>query len=153
MADIFGRYYDYEDAIAACETLGTDWKLPTLEDWNTLQAHISSCIEADTNYDESAAAALMGKTWFNGDEMWDLFPAVGQINNASGFSAIPTGYANLKSNDFDGSFEYSVFWTATTVEDNDKEAYCAYIICSEPDLFVRNADKESFGASVRCIRN
>lgn len=149
MADIFGRYYSFDQAEAACEALGSDWKLPTLEDWDIMEKYIGSDPEAG----KSTAAALMLKdATFNGAAMWEYWPKVGEITNAYGFSAIPTGYANISSGTFDGSFEYSVFWTADSVEGDDSLAYCKYLISNQPDLFTDKADKSSFGASVRCIR-
>jgi uncharacterized protein (TIGR02145 family) len=84
--------------------------------------------------------------------MWQYWPAVGNITNKSGFSAIPAGFANLESNIFSGQYEYATFWTATEVEGNSKEAYYRYIICDEPDVFTGKGNKQSFGASVRCIK-
>lgn len=155
MSDVVGRYYSYEEAIAVCESLkessGMNWKLPTREDWEALESYIKGEIEADPAKGKSVAAALMGDATFNDYTMWEYWPAVGDITNSSGLAAIPVGYANLKTSTFEGTYEYAAFWTATTSETNEKQAYAAYLICGEPDLYIGARDKTSFGASVRCI--
>ena len=148
MSDIFGRYYNFEQAQIACESLGSEWKLPTKEDWETLEAFVKD----NPDLGKSTAAALMGNASFNKELMWEYWPSVGDITNGTGFSAIPVGYSNLTAGSFTGSYEYAAFWTATTVENEEHLAYYKYLICDQPDMFTGKADKESFGASVRCIR-
>ena len=147
MANIFGRYYNYEQAKAACESLGTEWKLPTKEDWEVLESYTKE--HADLG--KTVAAALMGPASFNGILMWEYWPTVGKITNGTGFSAIPVGYANLATGSYSGTYEYAAFWTSTEVEDDSNMAYYKYLICDQPDLYEGKADKNSFGASVRCI--
>lgn len=152
MSDVFGRYYNYNDAVAACESIGEGWYLPTLDDWNVLKEYISGQTGEVAGYGKSVTAAMMGNAAFNTQTMWEYWPSVGDMTNASGFSAIPAGYANIKSGQFVGVHEYTAFWTKTPVEGSEKEAYCVYMVCDQPDLFNGGRDKESFGASVRCIK-
>ena len=143
MADIFGRYYNYEQAKAACNSLDTDqqdWELPSLEDWADLEAYLG----------KKPAAKMMGDVTFNGLKMWEYFPAVGDISNDSDFSAIPLGYANTVSKTFHGLYEYAAFWTADEVSEN--EAYYKYLICDQAEIQTGKGSKTSFGASVRCVR-
>lgn len=150
MSNVFGRYYSYQDAISVCESLSTsemEWTLPTLEDWRTLQTYIKEQPDAG----KSVAAALMGNASFNGETMWEYWKAVGDITNSTGFSAIPVGYTNIKSSLFDGEYEYAAFWTASPA-DKSNEAQAVYIIENQPDIYIGDMDRESFGASVRCIR-
>ena len=150
MSNVFGRYYSYQDAISVCESLSTsemEWTLPTLEDWRTLQTYIKGQPDAG----KSVAAALMGNASFNGETMWEYWKAVGDITNSTGFSAIPVGYTNIKSSLFDGEYEYAAFWTASPA-DKSNEAKAVYIIENQPDIYIGDMDRESFGASVRCIR-
>lgn len=154
MSDVIGRFYSYSEAVAVCESLSTsemEWTLPTLEDWKTLESYIKGEIAADPQKGKSTAAALMGDATFNDMTMWEYWPAVGDITNSSGFGAISAGYTNLETNLFEGVYGYATFWTATADEEDDL-AYCAYIICNEPDLYIGRKDTKSFGASVRCIR-
>ena len=77
---------------------------------------------------------------------------------------IPVGYANLgvtpdvplKSNYpaalFEGTYEYAAFWTADEVESNTDQAYYRYIFTKTPHLMIGKGYKETYGASVRCVR-
>lgn len=137
MSDVFGRYYSFEDAQKVCPE---GWRLPTDAEWTAV---------AET-YE---MAALMGNAYFNGELMWEYWPAVGEITNESGLSLIPAGYAELSSNDkFKRINQYAVFWTADTVADEEGMAYYRYIICDQPEFMTGKSDTKTFGASVRCVR-
>lgn len=150
MSEIFGRFYGFEEAKAACDSLskasGQNWVLPSRADWDALESYISG----KKDLGKSIAAAMMVDASFNGTEMWEYWTSVGDITNGSGFSAIPAGYSNVSAKSFNGNFEYSVFWTSD--EATETEAYYKYLICDQPDLFTSKGNKKSFGASVRCIR-
>ena len=150
MSEVFGRFYSYEEAIAACDSLSKvssqTWTLPSRADWDALEAYVSGRQEPG----KTIAAAMMAKATFNGTLMWEYWPTVGEITNNSGFSAIPTGYANVLAGSFDGNFEYATFWTAD--EATETEAYYKYFICDQPGIFTSKGNKKSFGAAVRCIR-
>ena len=157
MTDVFGRFYNYEDALNACPE---GWRLPTEEDWLSLGSALGASAEKHSTI-KGVASRLMADAKFNGVTMWDYWPAVGNINNESGFSAVPAGYTNLGQQAADGSYpeaasygvySYSVFWTADSVEGDDSMAYYRYIVDNEPDLFISKGDKKNLGASVRCVR-
>ena len=150
MSNVFGRYYSYPEAVAICESLSNserEWKLPSLEDWQTLETYI----KGQPEHGNSVVAALMGNATFNNITMWEYWPSVGDITNATGFSAMPVGYTNVKTSLFDGISEYAVFWTSTEA-DKASEANAVYLICNQPGIYIGHLDKESFGASVRCIQ-
>lgn len=147
MSDVFGRYYSFEEAQTICPE---GWRLPTNAEWN----------EAAKAYDNEMAA-LMGNAYFNGNLMWEYWPAVGDITNTSGLSLIPSGYAMLSSKNsdgyyssaqFKGLYEYATFWTADPVEDETNMAYYRYVICDQPEFQLGKADATTFGANVRCVR-
>lgn len=158
MSDVFGRFYNHEDAMAACPE---GWRLPTEEDWLALGKAAGAESE---KYEviEGVAARLMADAKFNGVTMWDYWPAVGTITNESGFSAIPAGYLNLGTRNETGEYpesssygvyEYAAFWTADSVEGEEGMAYYRYMMATQPDLFISKGDKANFGASVRCVRD
>jgi uncharacterized protein (TIGR02145 family) len=139
MSDVFGRYYSFEEAQTICPE---GWRLPTDAEW-------AAAAEA---YDNQMAA-LMGNAYFNGNLMWEYWPAVGDITNESGLSLIPAGYAMISSNTlFKGLNEYAAFWTADAVADEEGMAYYRYIICNQPEFMTGKGDINTFGASVRCVR-
>ena len=157
MSGVFGRFYNYEDALNACPE---GWRLPTEEDWIALGEALGS--KADKyGVVKGVTPKLMADVKFNTVTMWEFWPVVGNITNESGFSAVPAGYVNLgeKSSegtypeaDSNGVYEYAVFWTADAVEGDSEMAYYRYIVDNEPDLFISKGDKMNFGASVRCVR-
>ena len=157
MTNVFGRFYNYEDALAACPE---GWRLPTENDWLELGYALGSSAEKYGTI-KDIAPEMMADAQFNGVTMWAYWPAVGTLTNSSKFSAVPAGYMNLGSevdgrypeaNSY-GVYEYAAFWTADSVEGDDTMAYYRYIVDSQPDLFISKGDKKNFGASVRCVRD
>lgn len=180
MAEVFGRYYNYEDAVQVCSQLpGGNWRLPTEQDWINLanwllkdnadapevKEYEDIFWDKEKNGTPTIASQLMADASFNTMKMWTYWPAVGSISNRSGLAFIPTGYANLgvtpavKSGtgypdaSFEGVYDYSVFWTADEVEGESDMAYYRYIVGSQPHFMISKGNKESFGASVRCVRD
>lgn len=147
MGDVFGRYYSFEEAQTICPE---GWRLPTDAEWEA----------AATAYGDKIAD-LMGNAYFNGNLMWEYWPAVGDITNTSGLSMIPVGYAMLSGKNEEGDYtsaifkgysEYAVFWTSDAVEEEEGMAYYRYIICNQPEFMLGKGDATTFGASVRCVR-
>ena len=128
MSDVFGRYYSFEEAQTICP-----------EEWTV----------AAEAYDNKLAS-LMGNAYFNGELMWEYWPAVGDITNASGLSLIPAGY--YSNSQFNGLNKYATFWTADAVEDEEGMAYYRYVICDQPEFLLGKGDIKTFGANVRCVR-
>lgn len=179
MSQIFGRYYNYEDAKAACASIGEEWSLPTEEDWldvvrvltngnekaPEIKKYSNIYWDKAVNGTPTLASQLMVNASFNTEQMWTYYPAVGDPVNTSGLSLLPTGYANLgitptvrsASNYpdamFEGLYDYAVFWTADEVEGEEGMAYYRYIMGNKPHLMIGKGNKETFGASVRCVRN
>lgn len=147
MSYVFGRYYTFEEAQKVCPT---GWRLPTNEEWTAVAKIYTG---KDTAWSESmvgAAGAFMADARFNGDKMWEFWPAV-KITNASSLSFIPAGYAihNDSFVKFIGAEDYAAFWTSTTTPDG--KAVYRYINVHQPDIMFGTADKTSFAASVRCV--
>ncbi len=156
ISGILGRYYSYEEAMTACPE---GWRLPTDKEWRELAESINPESRADAYKTiPGIAADLMGNVKFNTEDMWEYWPSVGDITNKSGLAAVPGGYANLgrKENgsypeaNFTGMYNYSVFWTSDKAEDG--MAYYRYLFCDQPDMFIGKGDMQTFGASVRCVR-
>lgn len=182
MSDIFGRYYTYDEAKAVCEALpangGNNWRLPSDEDWvnlvKSIAADAKGSFKAEVHEDifwnikengsPSLASRLMADGYFNGVQIGTYWPAIGLLENTSGMSIIPVGYSNLgvtpeiKSKSaypdaqFEGEYEFAAFWTSDEVAGDTDKAYYRYIHCKGPHLMVTKGYKESFGASVRCVR-
>ncbi|MCD8207442.1 MAG: fibrobacter succinogenes major paralogous domain-containing protein [Bacteroidales bacterium] len=132
--DVFGAFYSYSEAVKACPD---GWKLPTSDEW-----------DASMTFD---SGSLMANIYFNGDRMWEFWPAV-DISNYSYFTGIPMGDVNLTAKSFDGYGSRAVFWTATEYEDDSAKGVVKYFMDDQPILYEAIVDKVSFGANVRCIR-
>ena len=159
MTDVFGRYYNYDEAMKACPQ---GWRLPTEEDWLSLASALGSPVSEPYSTFTDVASKLFANVYFNDVQILKYWPEVGDITNSSRLSVVPVGYANLGNVNedgkfpgasFDGGFEYAVFWTADTVPGEDGMAYFRYLFHTQPDMMVGKGDVNTFGASVRCVRD
>lgn len=159
MSDIFGRYYSYNDAVNACPE---GWRLPTEEDWMSLAEAIGSSVSEKYQVFEDVAAKLMVNAYFNEIALLEYWPVVGEVTNSSRLSLMPFGYVNLGNRNeegrfpnaaFDGIYTYTAVWTADKVEGEEDMAYFRYIISNQPEMLVGKGDVNTFGASVRCVRD
>ncbi len=158
MSNVLGRFYSYTEASKACPE---GWRLPSDKEWTELAAALNkkeAAAEHTTITD--IAADLMADAQFNLQKMWEYWPEVGDIKNTGKLAVIPSGYANLGEAvdgeypmaSFTGIYEYAAFWTNDTVDGEDGMAYYRYLICDQPDMYAGKGDVNTFGASVRCVR-
>jgi len=150
MTGLFGNYYTWEEAKTACPP---GWRLPTDAEWVSLAKSIDGTQDfkaGETFY--GVSGAIMADIYFNSTKMWEFWPDV-KITNKSGFAALPAGYAiiNDSGDQFYGVQEYAVYWTADEY-DADQAVY-RYMNVNKPDVLVGAADKNSFAASVRCVKD
>ena len=146
-------------ANATMASLEKDWE-PFAEkvNWTREDTKISREFMAGEPVEESDSDAQFGKTsssaTFNTEtEMWPYSNKVGDPDNRSGLSALPTGYAQ-KSNGkwtFHSAYEYAIFWTSDT--NKDGMGLCRVINKSSPDVYLEAHDTRSFAAAVRCIKD
>ena len=149
MREVFGQYYTWEEAQTACPS---GWRLPTKADWAGLAKYLnpSGYTDDDSTF-KGIAGKLMDDASFNGEKMW-LHSADNRISGDFRFYAIPTGYAYKKGSDFyfAGAFDYAAYWVKEEVDATHGQY--RYIYYDSPDMYLGVADKSSFAASVRCIR-
>lgn len=149
MEDVFGQYYTWDEAQNACPA---GWSLPTNADWKALaDAVTGQSFRADSTF-TAGAGDIMADGLFNGAVMWEYWPA-NKITDKTAFCSIPSGYAYKKVNDwyFAGAFYYAAYWTAD--EADSEKAYYRYIFAERPEIRLGIADKKTFAASVRCVKN
>lgn len=159
MTDVFGRFYNYEEAMTACPE---GWRLPTEEDWMSLAEAVGSPVSEKYAMFEDVASKLLVNAAFNDVSILEYWPVVGDVTNSSALSMIPVGYANLGNMNeagkfpgasFDGVFEYVAMWTADKVAEEEGMAYYRYMRSDQPEMLVGKGDMNTFGASVRCVRD
>lgn len=150
-SEIFGFYYDWESASVSCPD---GWRLSSLQDWADAAKEISGTDFGAVENMYSIAGSFMGDIYFNGEKMWEYWPGV-TITGKTGLSIMPLGYA-LVSSQGKATFSsimsgYATFWTAD--EQDEEKAYYRYIFEEQPDILIGSADKKSFAANVRCVRD
>jgi uncharacterized protein (TIGR02145 family) len=129
-----GRFYTWEEAQTACPD---GWRLPTAAEWDSLG---------------DVAGDLMCNARFFDKAMWEYWPEV-RITNAKMMSVIPSGYAVRGDyNQFTGFKNFAAFWTADSDPEDASMAQYRYINVNRPEIFKASADKNTFCASVRCVR-
>lgn len=144
MDPVVGRLYNWNEAMTACPE---GWHLPS-------DADFAALAEAGSGVGSTfvgSAGSLMADIHFNGFKMWTFWPEV-KITNKAKFSAIPIGYAINQEGvrKYVGVNEYAAFWTS---DNNGENGLYRYIFVSKSDIFCSNGDKESFLASVRCVKD
>lgn len=158
-SDIFGRFYSYKEALNACPE---GWRLPTEEDWMSLARDLGSAVENKYEMFGDVASKLFVNAAFNGEDLLEYWPEVGDVDNESRLSLMPFGYSNLGNPTEDGKFpnasfegflDYAVYWTADKVDGQEDMAYYRYLISDQPEMYVGQGDVNTFGASVRCVRD
>ena len=150
-ADIFGMLYTWEEAMDnACPE---GWHVSSLQDW----ADAADAAKGTTGTDKKdmlngVAGKMMGDATFNFNPMWEYSANV-RITNESGLGILPVGFANVGAlkDEFYSMYQYATFWTSDMKD--DETAYYRYIYFDQNDVLLGSADKKSFGASVRCVRN
>jgi len=148
MTDIFGMYYTFNEAATACPS---GWRVPSESDWRDLALALGADPGADFKDFKGISGALMVDASFNGDPMWEFWPAV-KITDRSGFAAMPTRYAGVDDGKyvFSTELKYGAWWTSS--ESSGLGVY-RYIYEDKPDVYVGTADKEAFALPLRCVRD
>ena len=99
---------------------------------------------------------LMVDAKFFGTRMWEYWPNYVTITNKYLFNALSFGYAKHYDDGdprFEHPNEYAVFWTADEDENDSSKAWLRYFHYKQSDVMTTVADKGTFLASVRCVRD
>jgi len=127
----YGRLYNWETARSVCPG---GWHLPSLGEWNEL---------VNTAGGSSAGAALKSRSGWNYDK---------NGTDKFGFSALPGGYRDGNTVNFNRAGELSYWWTAS--ESGGKAAYYRGVYDYKDDVIeAAIVVKAGFGFSVRCLQN
>ena len=148
---VLGRFYTWSEAVSACPD---GWHLPSEAEFTALANSVAP--EGKTFSEKESfigvAGSLMVDAKFLGTRMWEYWPQV-KITNKAGFSALPAGYAVDSDGitKFTGVDNYATFWTSGS--ESEDTGFCRYIYVKQNDVLVGARDKESFRASVRCVKD
>ncbi|MEE8058963.1 MAG: FISUMP domain-containing protein [Pseudomonadales bacterium] len=130
----FGRLYDYNEAIAACESLGRE--LPTKQDWYTLRGYVGGKTVAGYHLksSETRYAEFAGKP-----------PALDDF----GFTALLGGGVFAGTTTLAGGNGAGYWWSSSLTEDGSQALF--YMMKWYKDSLMHEWDPLSSLLSVRCI--
>jgi len=148
MDEIFGRMYSWNEAIEACPD---GWHLPTDAEFVAAAEAVSNGKFSVGEDFKGVSGAFMADAKFLDEKMWEYWPQV-VITNKTGLSAYPMGYCTDSEGSltFMGMKQYSLFWTATDIDDN---GMYRYMYVTETDIHAGLGDKDSFRLPVRCVKD
>ena len=125
----------------------TGWHVPSDAEWTQLTNYVSSQSQywcgGDSTYIAKALASTTG--WNSSTYTCDV-GNTSSNNNATGFSALPSGHYNDSYYNFD---HYASFWSTT--ESSSSNAYRRNLYYSGAGVYRGNYSKY-LGFSVRCLR-
>ncbi len=151
--DLFGGLYQWDEIMQYTTSHGsqgicpTEWHVPTLEEWRTLEGNVDSEYGVGDN-----EWTLLG--WRGFDVGKNLKSSGGWINNNNGtdlfgFTAFPGG----RSSDLNGSFfdKYNggFFWSSSS----NLEYGISFQLSSNSDKALLQDIDKLWGLSIRCIKN
>ena len=153
MDELFGRLYSLDEALTICPE---GWRLPVQDDFNEMARIFNpSASYSVTQSIPDIAGHMMTDARFNGEKLWEYWPNV-TIDNRTGLSALPIGYALIESYDnikFQGSLKRFIIWTGDRPASNPEEQmYLKYIYDNSADLSSFAGFRGSIVAPVRCVR-
>ena len=129
----FGRHYTRSSATKACNTLGPDWVLPSIEDWQSL-----------------ALDAGGYKDWFTEEEFGAPKIANALLNDSLQHPFKPTFNGWRGSNGgYDQVGKVSYYWSAS--KQGEEQVWAIAVYPKGGNLLIRPMKKE-MGLSCRCIR-
>ncbi len=160
MGPITGRLYTWKDATGGLSASGLGkgpqgacpegWSVPTKEDWEDLAKALDNGTEHgfETNW-MGLGEMVMVNAKLNGVKMWPYTPNCTPQNKFN-WNALSGGNCTNDYNNYSNLLTYGFWWSSAEMGENN--AWYRYIFFGRPDFNFNYTDKESFGASVRCVR-
>ena len=133
----YGRLYTWIAAVSACPS---GWHMPSKEEWEALF----------TAVDGQSMAGLMLKAsigWNDSSNGMDAYS----------FSALPAGYRDYYTGDFELAGDNTHFWSATQYDEDN--AYCMELLSDDYRINLNGnraelyEDNKGNGFSIRCLKD
>ncbi|MDR2585784.1 MAG: hypothetical protein LBC84_06155 [Prevotellaceae bacterium] len=144
----YGRLYTWTEATSdACPD---GWRVPTNDDWADLATYINdgTPVSFIDNW-TGIANPLCAYAKLNDVYVWPYSPR-NLKSNTAGWNALPGGNSTNNGNNYSNYGNYGFWWSADQADETN--AYYRYIHYDSNQFPYHATDKESFGASVRCVR-
>ena len=124
------------------------WHLPSDAEFTQLTDYVSSVSDYQCGGNSSNIAKALAATYgWNTSTNSCAVGNTASANNATGFSAVPTGYFR---NSFSYVGNYAFFWSSTENESNNRNAYTR-LMSHQATVVGRNASGKDYGRPVRCL--
>ena len=127
----FGRFYSYENATKACPK---GWHLPDTNEWMILVNNLGGKKTAGGNLKSVSYWKKSSST----------------TTNSSGFSILPSGYYDIKMDQFFLTGENATFWCLQGKDSSDQKYLSIYY--DDPSVIIIKPYK-SYCLSVRCVKD
>jgi uncharacterized protein (TIGR02145 family) len=134
----------------------TGWHVPSEAEWRQLTDYVSGqnkylCVSGGNNYIAQSLASTLD--WEGGNAGCDVGTNPSS-NNATGFSALPTGYYEGMDGRYKSFGKSAGFWSSTEYDKDMYDAYVIFIFNSLPDVGYNYTNYDELGGhSVRCLRD
>ena len=127
----------------------TGWHLPSDAEFTQLTDYVSSVSDYQCSGNSSnIAKALASTLGWNTSTNSCAAGNTPSTNNATGFSAVPTGCFRGSSFIYEGN--YTFLWTSTESESNNRNAYLR-LLGHQAVVVGRNGSGKDYGRAVRCL--
>ncbi|HPI21515.1 MAG TPA: fibrobacter succinogenes major paralogous domain-containing protein [Candidatus Kapabacteria bacterium] len=139
IGEIFGKLYNWYAVNDPRGLAPFGWHVPSESDWNELISYLGGYKEAGGKL----------KSTGNREDVTGLWePPNSGATNQSQFSAIPGGLLNSAGSS--RLYYAGRYWTSTQTEPGVSSYF---IFSSSTNSVMRNLERQSYGFSVRCIKN
>ncbi len=156
----YGRLYTWNEATGGATASGlgqgvtgicpAGWSVPTNEDWEDLAKNLNGGVSVPF---DSYWTGLGGKvtltSYMNSVSMWKYSPDNLHLNMYN-WTALPGGNAQSNFSRYRYMREYGFWWSGTQADADN--AFYRYIYFDNADFPYNYTNKDTFGASVRCVR-
>lgn len=148
-AQIYGRLYTWYTVVDERGVCPDGWHMPTDDDWAVLTDYLVDNGYGNGGDGVDIAKAMSSKTGFLQTGLTGVPGNNQEMNNSSGFNAMPGGMRTLT-----GLFMFAggdaLYWSAT--ESDSTEAWNR-LIDFDLSFVQRNAEVKNYGYSVRCVED
>jgi uncharacterized protein (TIGR02145 family) len=146
---IYGALYNFY-TVNTGRLCPTGWHVPTNDEWAVLINYLTANGYGYERSGDDIAKSLSSTMY------WQNFSTLGVVgnnqvsNNASGFSAVPSGGRSRSDGTYNGIGSSTVFWTSSPIGLN---AAIAKVISYLLSTVVEGNSDNGFGGSVRCLND